>query len=271
MRTYDRPASMALLLALAGCDSSLPTGGPDESVVPQQGQETDCKTESFAKTSDIDALPGGVWYGFLFDCARHNKYEGLTALVSEDGRFRIIGETGHLLRGTLQTDGDTFRGNGSDFAPAGVEYYSGPTTDLFIEGSVRERKSFDGRWGTEWGHFGYFSFEYLEDTYNRSTTLEDLAGVWPVYYGESIEGSWTVEPDGRFNGQSQDGCLQSGEFSLVDERYSIVSVEVAITGCSLSGSYSGLANRVKLNDWWEWAIDVSVDDGKKVFGILLLR
>jgi hypothetical protein len=39
-----------------------------------------------------------------------------------------MAENEHLLVGVLQTDGDTFKGSRTDFAAAGTEYYSGPTT-----------------------------------------------------------------------------------------------------------------------------------------------
>lgn len=271
MNVISRPACIVLLAVAAGCDSGPVVSVLDKPDALRLSKTIECDTVYFPKTSDVDALAGGVWTGDLFNCARHITYEGITALVSEDGRFRIIGDNGHLLSGVLQTDGDTFRGDGRDFAPAGVEYFSGPTTHLFLDGSVQERSLLVGRWGTEWGDYGYFTFNYQQEWYETRVTLDDLAGVWPTYYGESIEGTWTVEPDGRFNGQDRDGCLHSGEFSVIDERYSIVSIELAITGCSLAGSWSGLANRTKPADWWEWSIDVSVDDGTYPFRILLLQ
>jgi len=268
------PVSCAvLLLSAAGCNDGMSVTKvtvPDV-LPPLSTQTPDCSTESFVSASVLDALPGGIWQGTLVDCANDTRQELTTVMVSEDGRFRIIANE-HLLAGSLQTSGDLFRGGGIDFAPPGVEYFSGPTTNLFVEGRIDERQVLEGRWGTEWGHYGYFTFYYDQQAYERPTSLADLAGVWPSYAthsGSPIEGVWTIEPDGRFNGQDALGCLQSGQFSLIDDRYSIVSVQLTILGCELAGSFSGLARREDLVDWWEHGINMSVDDGARAFRILL--
>lgn len=272
----------ALLLAASACndDPTITNAGipiappPPAPVSPAQpAKGINCATVTFTPTADFDALPGGVWQGSLVDCENSVQHEGVTAMISEDGRFRIIAENEHLLAGEWQTTRDLFRGSGVDFAAAGVEYFSGPTTKLFVEGLVAERQSLTGRWGTEWGFYGYFSFDYAQQSYERPTSLADLAGVWPSYAtlsGAPVEGSWTIEADGRFNGQDERGCLQSGQFSLIDDRYSIVSVQLTVMGCELAGSYNGLAQLEDLVDWWDTAVTVSVDDGAQALRILLI-
>lgn len=277
MNKFTHSILTVLLVAFSGCIDDQPAGEPDLTSAPlppvpapPPGQALDCSTLSFAKTSQVDALPGGIWFGALVDCENNETHDFVTALVSEDGRFRIIGEGGHLLRGSLQTDGDTFNGSGLDFAKEHVEYFSGPTTYLFVAGSVEERSLLEGRWGTEWGFYGYFSIDYSQETYDQPTSLDELAGVWPSHYGASVEGVWTIEPDGRFNGQDQSGCLQSGQFALIDERFSILEVVLTVTGCALAGSYTGLAYQEDLVDRWDKAITLSVDDGEQALRILLL-
>ena len=272
----------ALLISASGCDDdptvmhagvpiAPPPAAPVSPAQPTQG--INCGTETFTPTARFDALPGGIWQGSLVDCENNVQHDGVTAMISEDGRFRIIAENEHLLAGELQTTRDLFRGWGIDFAPAGVEYFSGPTTNLFVEGLVAERQSLTGRWGTDWGFYGYFTFDYVQQAYERPTSLADLAGVRSSYAtlsGAPVEGSWTIEADGRFNGQDNRGCLQSGQFSLIDDRYSIVSVQLTVMACELAGSYGGLAQLEDLVDWWDTAITVSVDDGARALRILLL-
>jgi hypothetical protein len=260
----------------AGSSAGTPISPPPAAPVPpaQPTQGINCATVTFIPTAHLDALPGGVWQGSLVDCENNVEHDGVTAMISEDGRFRIIAENEHLLAGELQTTRDLFRGWGIDFAAAGVEYFSGPTTNLFVEGLVAERQSLAGRWGTEWGFYGYFTFDYVQQTYERPTSFTDLAGVWPTYAtfsGVPVEGSWTIEEDGRFNGQDDRGCLQSGQFSLIDNRYSIVSVQLTVMACELAGSYSGLAQLEDLVDWGDTAITVSVDDGARALRIVLLN
>ena len=279
MKKIIHSSCILLLFVFSGCNDSQSEGGSGEAAAPSPppvqtpppSHGLGCNTLNFAKTSDVDALPGGVWYGSLVDCENNARYDDLKALVSEDGRFRIIAENDHLLRGSLQTDGDTFNGIGVDFAASGIEYFSGPTTHVFVQGLVLERSVFEGRWGTEWGSYGYFIFYYGQETYEKASSLDALAGVWPSFYGDSIEGVWTIEPDGRFNGQDQSGCLQSGHFALIDDRFSMLEVELTVTGCELAGSYNGLAYREELVDWWDEAITLSVDDGQQSLHIGLAR
>lgn len=273
MKEFIHSGCVLLLFICSGCNNEPPVRVSDAAVTPPVPpvQTISCSTLDFAKTSDVDALPGGVWYGSLVDCENNVRYDDLTALVSEDGRFRIIAGYGHLLRGSLQTDGNTFYGSGVDFAAQGLEYFSGPTTGLFVQGSVVERSVFEGRWGTEWGFYGYFSFDYIQSIYDKPSSLDALAGVWPSFYGDGIEGVWTIEPDGRFNGQDQSGCLQSGRFALIDDHFNMLEVELTVTGCDLSGSYTGLAYREDLVDWWDEAITVSVDSGQRGLHIGLAR
>jgi hypothetical protein len=197
------------------------------------------------------------------------QYDSVTAMVSEDGRFRILGADGHVLAGSLGTSGDLLSGSGIDFATPGVEYLSGPTTDLWIDGQVAERQSMKGRWGTEWGGYGFFTFDYAQELHQQPTSLTDLAGVWQSEvpnFGQTHIGAWTVEPDGRFSGQDNLGCLQSGQFSLIDDRFNIVAVQLDVAGCNLAGSYSGLA---QLTHPWGKLLNVFVDDGAHAMSVYL--
>jgi hypothetical protein len=278
---------IVLFYLLSGCNDDTRAAGPREVAAgpeeaagppapPPPNPRINCGTLSLAKTSDIDALPGGIWHGELVYCDDSPRFNFVTALVTEDGLFRIDAGDHHLLSGSLRMDGDTFNGHGVDFAGAGTEYFSGPTTSLFVQGSVKERSELDGRWGTEWGSFGYFSFYYGEDAYEKPSTLEALAGVWPSIYNDyinpidSVDGTWTIEPDGQFNGQDEKGCLHSGQFALIDDRFSLLEVELTILGCDLAGYYTGLAYREELVDWWDKAITLSVDDGQRALRIILL-
>lgn len=285
MNKFILSACFVLLFILSGCNDEPQAGAPNAAVVPQPPLPSppsppnagiDCGTLSFAKTSDVNALPGGIWHGELVYCDQGPSFSFVTAYVTEDGRFRIDAGDHHLLSGSLRTDGDTFYGNGVDFARAGTEYFSGPTTALFVQGSVQERSALDGRWGTEWGSYGYFSFYYDEHVYETPSSLESLAGVWPSIYNDyndsvvGVEGVWTIETDGRFDGQDEKGCLHSGQFALIDDRFSLLEVELTILGCDLAGSYTGLAHRAELVDWWNEAITLSVDDGQQALRILLL-
>ena len=284
-------ACLAILILCSGCDSGTPAGRPEGPVNQPQAaaarapngtlspvrggtlspkQQANCNKLTFPGTSNTDALPGGIWYGLLLDCGAGIAYDYALALVGDDGTFRILGENGHLLTGTLSTSGDTFRGTGVDFAATGTEYFSGSTTNMFVEGVIAERQTLEGRWGTEWGSYGYFSFEFNPHAYFEPTSLKDLAAEWSTYTTEGVEGTWTVEADGRFSGEDQQGCLQTGQFSLIDSRFSLMAVEVTVTACGLAGRYSGLAFYQDLIDWWDAGITISIDDGARALRSLLV-
>lgn len=276
-------ACISLLLAIAGCKSETPVVPADHSASQpppfsppptSSSPFAECKILSFDRTSDVDVLPGGIWLGSLFDCDANVRYDYVPALVSEDGRFRVFLDDGHTLAGTLGTRGNVFDGGGIDFAGAGKEYFSGPTTHLWVQGTMTERQAMEGRWGTEWGSYGYFRFAYQPQAYESGSSFDALVGVWPLvwrYLDQTSDGVWTIEPDGRFSGQDESGCLQEGRFSMIDDRYSLLAVELTISGCFLSGSYTGLAYREELVDWWEAGITVSIDNGERPLFILMAK
>lgn len=270
---------IALLIAAAGCnDNDTPVARAGVSASPRPpaplpSQATNCSTLDFRRTSDIDAMPGGIWQGTFANCARATENEVATAVVGEDGRFRIIDSNNHALVGAMKTDGNTFYGSGVDFVPHGGAYFSGSTTGMFVSGLIAERRESQGRWGTEWADYGFFRFDYMSNSYERPTPLEDLAGTWQShveYFGSPVEGEWQVLPDGSFSGNDTRGCQQRGLFSLIDDRYSLVAVDYVVSGCDLAGTYEGLAHRQDHVDSGARNITLYVDDGERAWTYSLL-
>lgn len=271
-------SSTLLLIAIGGCGSSTskvpipagsgggappPTGGTPPATDNQVWPPTsfDCSSDDPLNSSDIDAVPGGHWSGTLVNCT-NDTYHPANVLVTEDGYFWMLGPNGQLLSGTLDTFGDALIGTGIDFASAGTDYASGGSTSLWIDGLVAERNSLQGRWGTEWGSYGYFSFAYRDTYHVTPSSLEQLAGVWETWYISSgLEGgAWTIEADGQFRGGDAGGCVHSGQFDVIDDLYNLYAVDLTVTDCDREGIYSGIASR-EAGDWWPWIITVAVDDG----------
>jgi len=126
MSRVARSVLTVFLVSFSGCDADKPAIEPNivsglPPLPPPRSLTVDCNTLTFAKTSEVDALPGGLWSGSLDNCQNNVAHDYVTALVSEDGRFRIIGENGKLLWGTLHTDGDVFIGYGLVFAADSVK------------------------------------------------------------------------------------------------------------------------------------------------------
>ncbi|MGB5245617.1 MAG: hypothetical protein WBN34_03655, partial [Woeseia sp.] len=86
----------------------------------------------------------------------------------------------------------------------------------------------------------------------------------------NAEGVWTIEPDGRFNGQDDRGCSQSGEFRLIDSRYNLYEIEYTVVGCADAGFYSGLATVGNDGLTGDRLLDISVDNGdQRAYRILI--
>jgi hypothetical protein len=292
MKRYIFVFCIGFLLALPGCGGGgggesapqLTTGAPPPPAVPPTPPENPPPVSASAFDCDspgpvvpgqgIDALPGGYYQGSLFDCQLGYSVE-VIALVSNDGRFRVFpfnSSESHLLSGTLRTDERNFQGSGLDFAQQGVEYFSGGATDLWIDGAIRARQSLDGRWGTEWGGYGYFTLSYTV-AYEIPSSFERLAGDWG-WYGETNphggQVTWTIEASGRISGQDTTGCDYAGQLGIIDPRYNVYELTVTIAGCEMGGDYSGLASRTA--GPFEDVLHVSVDDGdQRALGLYLLN
>ncbi len=249
----------------------------------------DCNSPTPAASSRTDAPAAGYYSGTLYNCAKGGPEE-VIAWVGEDGGFRIFpfGEGSHHLTGNLLIDGDRFQGQGLEFAGRGSRYFSSGANQLWVDGLVAQGKSIfddgfsleggknlEGRWGTDWGDYGYFTLGQL--IYGGPPTPAswgDVAGIWH-WDGDSANQfsgghiSWTIEADGVINGRDANGCAYAGQLQLVDAQYAIYELALSVTGCELAGMYSGLANKTSgpFND----VLHVSVDDGnRRALGMYLL-
>lgn len=260
-------SGMALVLTLAACGSGGSGDGPATGPSafpppPTSGASLDCNTTDAVKTSAVDALPGGLWSGSLINCVTTARSDYAQAWVTEDGRFRIFGPDRLLLRGQLDSDGDTFSGDGREFAFSGPVDQSG--TSLVTSGSIAERASLDGRWSTDAGFNGVFALHYDPGYHLLPSSFDELPGARSTWdLNTNVLGIWTIEPDGRFNGQDEVGCAQSGHFALVDARYNLYELEYTIVGCVEAGSYSGLATVGRDGLSGDRLLDISVDDGNQ--------
>ena len=258
---------MTSLLTLTACGGGGSGGGPvpgssPSSPPPTSGVSLDCNTPDAVKTSGVDALPGGLWSGSVINCVTSARSDYAQAWVTEDGRFRIFGPDRLLLRGQLGTDGDTFSGSGREFAYSGAVDQS--STSLVTAGSIAERASLDGRWSTDTGFNGVIALHYDPGYHIQPSSFDELPGARSTWIlNSNVLGIWTIEPDGRFNGQDEVGCAQSGHFALIDARYNLYELEYTVVGCAGAGSYSGLATVGRDGLTGDRLLDISADDGNQ--------
>lgn len=256
---------MILLLTITACGGGGSGGGPGSgpsSFPPPPGASLDCNTQDAVKTSGVDALPGGLWSGSLINCVTAARSDYALAWVTEDGRFRIFGPDRLLLSGQLATDGDTFNGDGREFAFSGPVDQSG--TSLVTSGSIAERANLNGRWSTDTGFNGVFALHYDPGYHLFPSSFDELPGARSTWIlNSNVVGTWTIEPDGHFNGQDEIGCAQSGHFALIDARYNLYELEYTVVGCAEAGFYSGLATVGRDGLSGDRLLDISVDDGNQ--------
>jgi len=253
---------------------------PEPPFPPTPALAFDCNSPTPAAGSTTDAPTAGYYSGTLYNCAQGGGASDVTAWVDEEGRFRIFpsGGGGQLFTGSLQIDGDRFQGTGLNFAEQGYRYFSGGATRLWMDGLIAEGQSdfdgfslgggrnLEGRWGSEWGDYGYFTLGQYKSPPPEPTSWVSVAGIWsglregfnPPFSGRY---DWVIDTDGRLSGHDPTGCAYTGQLTLLDARYVIYELDLTITGCPLAGTYSGIANKSggPFND----VLHVAVDDGSQ--------
>lgn len=256
-----------------------------EPSVPTPARAFHCNSAPPIKETDADVPAEGLYSGTLFNCARGGR-EQVLVWVDKDRRFRFFppfyalmgvdGDALHQLVGSLQVDGNRIQGNGLDFAPLGRNYFSGGATGLWMDGLVAAGKSLaidgsdqgveggqnlEGRWGTEWGDYGYFSVAKLG--LPDSSKKAKLAGAWhgpSVGYSQTV--TWDFDADELIKGQDTMGCEYRGQLRLMDSAYLVYKLDVTVTGCEVAGVYSGILHQQTGGNWGDF-LSVSVDDGRQ--------
>ena len=181
----------------------------------------------------------------------------------------------HRLAGSLQVDGDRVQGTGLEFAAPGRRYLSGGATSLWIDGLVAAGKSLnfdgsdlgvaggqnlEGRWGTEWGDYGYFS---LAKRWLQEPSRGQMADTWHgPSLGDNQTVTWVIDADLLIKGQNTAGCSYTGQLRLTDTRYFVYELDLTVAGCEVAGTYSGVLHQETGSGWGDF-LSVSVDDGEQ--------
>ena len=277
MKRFIAHACTGLLLALMGCGGG-GGGGGTEPLAPQEipppappppptEAAFNCNSSDPVKGSDIAVSPGGFFTGTFVDCAT-GVHTQVQATINEDGVFLIKSydeayKIDLLLTGSLQTDGDSFQGSARWFTEPGV------SSGLWIDGLIAQRKSVEGRWGNEWGGYGYFTLsadEYLVQTYEWMAPFPTHSVLKGRRY-EMDPGAadplvtWNIDAEGQISGSDETGCIYAGRGVQSDPRFNLSEVVFTVTDCALAGSYSGFASWAQ-GDWEPvWLVDAYDSEG----------
>lgn len=189
-----------------------------------------------------DQSAGGFWAGVVtFDASQTSEL--FVALASEDGRFHLISaESETQFAGSHSVDADHVVGLGLGYAGPGATWLDGASvTGISTDAQVVERDTLSGVWNTDSGESGSFEFFY-DAEYERRSSLAILEGQWTAYDDVgNPSATFTIDARGQFTGQNALGCVSSGEFSLIDDRYNVYYVDSTISNCFIAGTYAGMA------------------------------
>jgi hypothetical protein len=225
----------------------------------------------------------GIWDGFLYGDEPAGGAVWVSAMMTEDGRFRILQlpiaggpRSSVLFRGTHELTGGQLSGAGTAFANDGSTWLDGSVvTDNTVSAAVAwptggtyQGGTLTGTWNTGAGNTGGFELTY-NAWYNAPSELGPLVGHWSALmdpdgsYPADLSQEWpfvenldpdrlatmTVLGDGKFTGTDVYGCEFAGQFGLIDARFKLLSVDYQISGCERDGQYSGMA--------WVWFYDAA--------------
>jgi hypothetical protein len=204
---------------------------------------------------------GGFWNDTVTSEDGQSGSRAIHAFITEDGRGYIelfdpfnneYGLAGVVTEiagtdGNIQIKFDAYSMNGP--------FLDGSTsTQGTITGTIVERSTFDGTWSLDSGESKDFSWIYETAEhwyeYDIGSSLATIAGAWQDQDGYPVAGAGAIDPDGSFFLQSEDGCVKSGEFSIIDPDYNAYAVTLNFaTGCPeyAVGDYVGFA---VLYDTW---------------------
>ncbi len=239
------------LLLISGCGGGGSSGSgetprqlPTQPTQPPQPLESQagCQAGEAARTTEVDGSIAGVWRGSLFDCSQEIIRQAIL-LVNSEGRFHLVSRDPDTsvaspahLSGTLMVDGDTFDGSGTYFAHGPEGDYG---TGMWVDGHSLGRHGLEGRWGADWGGYGYFRLDY-DETATEVAFPGAAQGTWR---GESSEQGllWRLSDAGELQGEDAAGCRYSGEVSFSGQAAGQPSgVELQVAHCPIAGDYSGL-------------------------------
>ena len=231
LKNFLKTLGILLIISLTACNSN------------DNGDDGDNNTEPTAPTSN-----NGAWEGTL-EFTGEAPFNVIAVLI--DGKITIFPGDGDVRledqgawSGSYPINGDNIDGTATKYDFDGDEVLGEAQDDLemLFTGSVTDRRflflDFEVKTipGGVVENSGTIDLEFTDDGNNSSIS--------------SIEGSWTfdtltinVAADGSFWGQDANGCVYSGDISILDSEYNLYGVESeASIGCGdAAGIYSGFA------------------------------
>lgn len=181
--------------------------------------------------------------------------ETVTLIVGENGQFAGVtaasmsSPNDALFSGGLAANTSLafVTGGATLTAAPGFTLQDGGTgTTLALNGTLSPGGYIAGLLSTANGETGTIEAAFNAGLYDRAVTVDQFSGVWNLRDDASTAiGTFTFDDAGNFTGvgtgPNNNGCAYSGKISPVDPNFNAESTLLAITNCSTTGNYSGLA------------------------------
>lgn len=257
-----------------------------------------CGNAGRLATLPDDAL-GGIWIGKIVSRDFPNNPNNFqqsaqaVAVVRDDGEMFLSSQSRVLftLRGMLEGSGVNRSGNFTAMAALGGALVdgsvSGPATvDVagnaklsIVSSTSKPGKARPGDYME--GHIEApgLSADLLlnyQTASERPSSLErvnDCWGSWSVNGNQSALGNVSIDPDGSFSYELNQGCKVAGSLVQGAEPWNVYGANATVSDCEFSGDYSGVAMVIDVtsNVGADNGLVMALDDGERSLVSTALR
>ena len=196
----------------------------------------------------IDESAAGIYRGtFTSTVGAIPVAEDVLVIISEnhDAQFMVASLTPHHYAGDIYVAGSGLSATLTEYRGSAARFFGISGVDTInIDGSVAEADALTGDYsGTS--DSGTFVLQY-QDSYEIASSLDLTSGVWIFDMASPGGGiysiAWDIDINGAIFGTDTNGCVFSGQMSIIDSSYNAYRVYVDISRCNMmSGEYNGLA------------------------------
>ncbi len=250
-------------LVIAGCGGGEGSPPPVESTAPQP--------------PIVVKDPSGIWKGTIFYDGGGNAT--IKGLITTDGEGRLLTHTRYHAFAWDKSSQANWDSDGN-WAFNLTVFTSGPgpvpeVTRGTFTGEVYERWSINGDFELDtklpsFSDSGRISLSYQQYLYERPSSLSRLEGIWEDQWGGVV----TINVDGSFFMQYENGCVFNGLIEVVDPQHNgyRLIMEGSFCGSAWNGTFQGLgfldSGYTHITDG---LFDVQMDNGKVTFYPLFER
>lgn len=192
-----------------------------------------------------DVSPGGFFRGMVTGCSNICPV-ATNMMVSEDGEwvgmdpvYTAGANVGQITMSGQDIDStrDYYVGNATPFGfrPASPAREDAPADFRKFEGTVVERQNISGTFLHFTATRTKIDVDY-DPLYEDGSSLATIAGMYTATDASGFTLTYTIDADGALSGSDTEGCVASGDVSLIDEQYNLYRFELDFSACPANGA-----------------------------------